>query len=185
MKNLPIKVPFRIDKHAWSPSVIPGPIMLVTTVNQIGEPNAAPKSWVQMVAFDPPTLMFSGQKGNPTENNIEETGCFALNVVDESLYPSAISCVQWHGVERIERSNWTLIPASQIAAPLIAESPAHLECELDRTIEVGSGYIIIARIVAGSINEQVAHATSTVEKYALLNQCLFLENKVRGSINAH
>jgi len=49
------KVPYAIDKREWHPSLIPGPIALISTVDAGGTPNIAPKSWLQMVAFEPPT----------------------------------------------------------------------------------------------------------------------------------
>ncbi len=57
------RIAIPLDKHGWQPSLIPGAIALVTTVDAQGEPNLAPKSWLQMVSFDPPILMFSGQPG--------------------------------------------------------------------------------------------------------------------------
>lgn len=60
------KVPFLIDKKAWSPSLIPRPVMLVSIINSKAVPNIAPKSWVQMISFRPSILMFSGSKGNTT-----------------------------------------------------------------------------------------------------------------------
>ncbi len=75
------KVDYPVDKREWCPSLIPGPIVLISTYNSKKEPNIAPKSWVQMVSFDPPILMFSGSKGNKTEENILKTGCFAINFV--------------------------------------------------------------------------------------------------------
>ena len=168
---------FPIDKRCWSPSLIPGPIVLVSTVNASGEPNVAPKSWVQMVAFDPPTLMFSGTHGNPTERNIEAIGCFAINIVDEPMLEGVLGCLRWHGAQRIEKSGWRLEPARTIAAPLVANCPAHLECTLERTTAIGSGFVVFGRIVAASIDQRIADADSD-KKYETLRQVCFLEEGV-------
>ncbi|HVB42294.1 MAG TPA: hypothetical protein VNF47_06235 [Streptosporangiaceae bacterium] len=45
------KIAFPADKADWHPSVLPGPIVLVSTVDKRGEPNIAPKSWISMMAF--------------------------------------------------------------------------------------------------------------------------------------
>ena len=175
------KLPFPTDKRHWSPSLIPGPIVLISTVNTEGEPNVAPKSWVQMVAFEPPMLMFSGTRGNPTENNIEATGCFAVNIVNEAVLDSALNCLAWRGRERIERSGWTLVPATTIAAPLVGGCPAHLECELDRTLEVGSGFVVFGRIVAASIDEEIMKGDER-DRYRRLASICFLEDGVYAPI---
>ncbi|MFQ5414842.1 MAG: flavin reductase family protein [Phycisphaerae bacterium] len=175
------KCAFPIDKRAWSPSVIPGPIVLISTVDADGVANVAPKSWVQMVAFEPPTLMFSGTKGNATEENILATDGFAVNIVDEQLLPSVVGCLAWRGVERIERSGWRLEPARRIRAPLVAQAPAQLECSLVKTVSVGSGFVVFGRIIAARIDEAIGGAAGD-ERYDLLRQACFLEDGVYGII---
>ena len=63
------KVNYPIDKRQWSPSLMPGPIAIISTCNKESGYNIAPKSWLQMVSFEPPILMFSGSKDNTTEKN--------------------------------------------------------------------------------------------------------------------
>ena len=140
------KVNYPVDKKEWQPSLIPGVIALISTVDEQGIPNVAPKSWIQLVSFEPSMLMFSGSKSGTTENNIEKTGCFAVNFVDSSLADIAYSCLQWFGKERIDKSGLTLIQAKKIQAPLIKECKAHLECELFDCMEIGSGYVIFGEI---------------------------------------
>lgn len=67
------KVDFPVDKRAWHPSLAPGPIVLIYTYDAERTPNVAPKSRLQMAAFDPPMVMFSGSKGNTTEINTLES----------------------------------------------------------------------------------------------------------------
>lgn len=64
-----------VDKMKWHPRLIPAAVVLISTYNIKGETNIAPKSWIQMVSFKPPILMFSGTEGNTTERNIiDKTG---------------------------------------------------------------------------------------------------------------
>lgn len=177
------KVNYPINKRKWHPSLIPGPIVLISTYNSKKEPNIAPKSWIQMVAFDPPVLMFSGSKGHTTENNILETDCFGVNFVDSSLATKVYSCIKWFGRERITKTGFTLREASKIEAPLINECKAHLECRFHGHKEVGSGYVIFGEIVAASIWEKIMKAETIEEKYKLLDQIVFLESKTFARIN--
>jgi hypothetical protein len=48
------KIAFPVDKADWHPSVLPGPIVLVSTADMRGEPNFAPKSWISTMAFRGP-----------------------------------------------------------------------------------------------------------------------------------
>ncbi|MEW6456254.1 MAG: flavin reductase family protein [Acidobacteriota bacterium] len=113
------KVDYPIDKKKWHPSLIPGPVVLISTYNSKKEPNIAPKSWLQMVSFEPPILMFSGTKGNTTERNIIEHNCFAVNFVDSSMASEVFESIKWHGKERIERTGFKIIEAKKIYAPLV------------------------------------------------------------------
>lgn len=179
------KISFPIDKHRWSPSLIPGPIVLVSTYNMDRVPNVAPKSWVQMASFEPPVLMFSGSKGNTTENNILKTECFAVNFVNSLMAKTVYGCLKWHGEERIEKCDFTLVPASKIESPLVDECKAHLECRLVDTKEVGSGFVIFGEIVAASIWDEILKVDLD-KRYELLDQILFFENGVYGrSIEAN
>ncbi len=176
------KVDFPIDKNEWHPSLIPGVIALISTLDLQGNPNIAPKSWIQMVSFKPSALMFSGTKGGTTENNIEKTGCFGVNFVHSSLAAVSYECIRWFGKERIEKSGLTLENASKIKAPLVKECNAHLECELLDTREIGSGYVIFGEIVAASIREDIL-LLPPEERYKRLDEIVFLENNIFSTIN--
>jgi len=176
------KVPFPIDKREWHPSLVPGPIVLISTVDADGAPNVAPKSWLQMVAFDPPTLMFSGSKGGQTEKNALATECFTVNIVDGSLAERAYACIRWKGEERIRRSGFRLVPASKIRAPLVDDCKAHLECRLVGIREVGSGFVLFGEIIAASIVEGLLELEPRA-RYVRLDQALFLEESLYASVD--
>lgn len=176
-----LKVPFPVRKEDWHPSLIPGPIVLVSTYGPTGVPNIAPKSWVQMISFDPPLLMFSGTRGNATEKNVMATGCFGVNLVDSSMTAKVFECIQWHGEERIRRTGFRLIPASSINAPLVEESKACLECRLHGNVEAGSALVVFGEIVAAWIWDEIARAEPG-RKYELLDQALFLEDGLYARI---
>ena len=176
------KINFPIDKRKWRPSLIPGPIALISTYSLEGQPNIAPKSWLQMVSMERPILMFSGSRGFTTENNIIKTRCFGVNFVDYELAPKVFGCLEWFGQERIEKCGFTMSPASEVNAPLVNECKAHLECRLHSTHEVGSGFIVFGEIVAASINEDILKAKHE-DMYKLFDQILFLEDNIFSRIS--
>lgn len=177
------KADYPVDKKHWHPSLIPGPIVLISTYNREKEPNIAPKSWIQMVAFEPPMLMFSGTKGYTTESNILETKCFGVNVIDFSLATKVYGCIRWFGQERIIKTGLSLIKASKINAPLVADCKAHLECQLHSTKEIGSGFVIFGEIVAVSIWDKILQV-EVDQRYELFDQIVFLENSTFARINS-
>jgi len=177
------KVPFAVDKQAWHPSLIPGPIVLVSTRSRTGEANIAPKSCLQMVSFRPPILMFSGARGNTTETSILETGEFDINLVDSEMLPKVVDCIRWFGRERIEKTRFSLVPASDTDVPLIDESRAQLECRLHDTKEVASALVVFGEIVAAHIWEKIGSA-GPESRYELLDQMVFLEHGLYGRVMA-
>jgi len=171
------KVEFPLDKRKWRPSLIPGPIVLISTISEEGEPNAAPKSWLQMVSFEPPILMFSGKGGNTTENNIKATKCFAVNFASSDQAAKIYNCIKWFGRERLEKCGFTMGKARKIKAPIVNECRAHLECELHDTTNVGSGLVVFGKIVAASIWDEILKH-ETVHAYKQLDQILYLEDNL-------
>jgi flavin reductase (DIM6/NTAB) family NADH-FMN oxidoreductase RutF len=176
------KISYPIDKNEWCPSLIPGPIVLISTYDAEGNPNVAPKSWLQMVSFKPTIVMFSGSKGFTTETNILATGCFGVNLVDASMADRVYGCLQWFGRERIERAGFKLVAAPTIHAPLVDDCKAHLECVLRDTHEVGSGFVIFGEIVAAAIWDEILKAAPE-ERYARFDQVVFLENGTYARID--
>ncbi len=176
------KVPFPTDKRQWHPSLIPGPIALISTVDTNGVPNVAPKSWIQMVSFEPSILMFSGSRNGRTEQNIRATACFGVNLVDGGLARRTFECIRWKGAQRIEKSGFRLVAATIIDAPLVDDCRAHLECRLHDTKEVGSGFVVFGEIVAASICKDIT-AVEPRMRYPSLDLALFLEDGLYATVN--
>jgi len=176
------RVPISPDKHSWQPSLIPGVVTLVTSVDDKGTPNVAPKSWVQMVSFEPPMLMFSGQPGGNTEANILATGSFGVSFVHGAITERAFGCIQWQGAERLDKCGFTMEPAAAIAAPLVSECRAWLECELRESKRVGGALVIFGEIVAASIRPEILEQP-TRQRYPAMDLAMFLEGGLYASVD--
>lgn len=177
------KIEYPIDKHKWHPSLIPGPVVLISTYNAKKEPNIAPKSWVQMISIKPPIIMFAGgAPENTTEKNIQDTKCFAVNFVDSAMADKIFECIKWFGKERVEKTKFKLVQAKKIYAPLVEDCKAHLECNLHDLREVGSGFVIFGEIVYASIREDIMKV-ELEKRYELLDQIVFLEDDMFSRIN--
>jgi flavin reductase (DIM6/NTAB) family NADH-FMN oxidoreductase RutF/uncharacterized protein YciI len=177
-----VKITFPADKADWHPSVLPGPIVLVSTVDVRGEPNIAPKSWISMMAFRGPVLAFGCHRSHATARNAEQAGEFVVNFPPEALVERIWAMPASHGLERIRRSGLTLLPARQVAPPLIAECKAHLECKLEAVTRLGAEVVVFGKIVAASIDEDCA-GSPLADQYFRLRPVFFLEEGVYGSID--
>lgn len=177
-----MKVALQPDKKTWHPSLLPGQIVLVSTVDAAGRPNVAPKSWVTMAAFGGPIVAFGCTEEHVTLRNAEATGEFVINLVNEALAERMWELIDFHGEERLRRSGLTLVPASRVAPPLVDECPAHLECVLDDVKRYGAEAFLFGRIVAASIEESCLAGTPA-EQYFRLRPVFFLERGRYGSID--
>jgi flavin reductase (DIM6/NTAB) family NADH-FMN oxidoreductase RutF len=135
--------------------IIPRPIGWVGTVDLAGNYNLAPYSYFNTVAATPPTVLFSTgrPKGRIKDSldNVIATGEFTLSIVDESL------TVAMHGssaeyppdVDEFAEVGLTAIAGNVVAAPMVAEAKANLECRVSRIIDLGDP--VTASVVFGDV----------------------------------
>ncbi|MFH1679652.1 MAG: flavin reductase family protein [Candidatus Eisenbacteria bacterium] len=124
-------------------AIVPRPIAFVSTVSAGGAANVAPMSFFNGVSSTPPIVSVSlaarrGEKKD-TLRNIEETGEFVVNAVDEALaekmnlasgdYPPEVS--------EFDAAGLAPVPSEIVRAPRVSESPISFECRLVRTVEIG------------------------------------------------
>ncbi len=134
--------------------ILPRPIAWVTTLGPTGVVNAAPFSFFNAFAEDPPLIMFAVNRRpdgriKDTWVNIERTGQFVVNLTDEPLaekmhqssgdFPPEIGEPNYLGLR--------LAPSVDVAPPRIAQAPWAMECRTwqvinvkdDRQLVIGEG----------------------------------------------
>jgi flavin reductase (DIM6/NTAB) family NADH-FMN oxidoreductase RutF/uncharacterized protein YciI len=176
------KVPLDLDKHEWHPSVLPGQIVVVSTVNEHGEPNLAPKSWIMMAAFAGPVIALGCNVGHTTYRNILATGEFVVNIPGEPLAERIFALLRYHGMERTLRSGFTLGPAERVRPPIVQECRAHLECELESVKGYGEEVVIFGKVLAARMDAE-CRSGEKPEQYFTLRPIFFLEDETYGSID--
>lgn len=125
-------------------AIVPRPIALVSTVGKNGVVNAAPFSYFSALCAKPPIFGISigfkedgGKKD--TMQNIEDTGEFVINVVNEEIANNMNTCAIPFPPEEseIEQAGFTCVDSQKIKAPCIAESPISFECRVLETKVLG------------------------------------------------
>ncbi len=147
-------VPPRDRYRLLTALVTPRPIALVTTRSGSGIDNAAPISFFQVLAEEPPIVCLSFNLRSDgtlkdTPRNIAETGEFVVNLVDEALVPAMNVCAAEfpHGESEIAAAGLTLLPCTGVAPGRIAEAPASLGCRSHTVIDLSPE----RRIVLGQV----------------------------------
>ena len=136
--------------------VVPRPIAWVSSVDADGVRNLAPFSYFMAITDDPPTIAFSssfrgaGPDGKKdTLRNIEDTGEFVVNVVDDDLAAqmNVTSGEYPPEVDEFEVAALAVAPGTRVGVPRVASAPITLECRLDRLVSVGRATLVLGRIV--------------------------------------
>ncbi len=140
-------------------SILPRPIAFVSTCSADGQLNLAPFSFFNGVCSNPPTVLFCpmvrGSDGGKkdTLRNIEETGEFVVNVVNEDIVvPMNQTAAEYpYGVDEFEQSGLTPAPSVVVKPPRVLESPLSMECKLQQVIYVGDGSVGSGSVVLGTV----------------------------------
>jgi flavin reductase (DIM6/NTAB) family NADH-FMN oxidoreductase RutF len=125
-------------------SVVPRPIAWVSSLSAAGAVNLAPFSFFNAISADPPTLCFApgrhpdGSKKD-TLRNVEETGQFVVNMVNEALAEQMnVTATEYpYGVDEFAEAGLETEPSQRVAPPRVAGSPVCFECEVRDVIYVG------------------------------------------------
>ena len=148
-------------KIHWKGSALLSPVpAAMVTCARGEEKNIITIAWTGILNSQPPKTYISVRPTRHSYQMIMETREFAINLTPKSLVRAADWCGVYTGakVDKFARRGLTPEPASEIAAPLIAECPLSLECRVTDTIELGSHTMFLADIVAVDADESLLDA---------------------------
>jgi|HubBroStandDraft_6_1064221.scaffolds.fasta_scaffold38950_4 flavin reductase (DIM6/NTAB) family NADH-FMN oxidoreductase RutF len=142
-------------------TIVPRPIAWIVSQDLHGHLNAAPFSFFNAFAGDPPVVgigIGSHDPGRPkdTRHNIRETGQFVVNLVsEEAAEVMNITAIEFErGVSEPHEAGLTTAPSVHVKAPRIAESPVSMECELLQIIDLGPEQsLVLGRVLAMHIRD--------------------------------
>ncbi len=135
------------------PWFYPMPALVIATYGADGNPDAMTAAWGGLYGADMVELCLSA--GHKTYENIKERGAFTVSFADRAHLREAdyLGLVSAHGEpDKLGKAKLTAVKSAFVDAPIIAELPMALECELVKINEDGN---IIGRIVNISADESV------------------------------
>ena len=139
--------------------IVPRPIAFVSTTSADGRNNLSPFSYFNAITNQPPLLGISvnRRRGEPkdTVRNIEQTGEFVVNMVDEAMGPRMVqSSGDWpQDVDEFALTGLTPVPSHLVKPPRVGESPVSMECRLHRIIELGATFFVVGEIVMAHVKD--------------------------------
>lgn len=146
--------------------VVPRPIGWIGTRRSDGTNNLAPFSFFNVVSSSPPVVLFSAgahlDRPKDSATLAGETGVFTVNIVSEDVVEAMSITSGTFSAEDDEFAiaGLTPVPGAKVDAPLVAESPANLECRVRDVIELGGGtLLVVGDVVAIHVEESVLDGT--------------------------
>lgn len=148
--------------------VIPRPIGWIGTRRGDGSFNLAPFSFFNAVSSDPPVVLFSAgrhsDRPKDSATNAETSGVFTVNIVSEELASAMNQTSAGLGPQDDEFAIAGLTPilGMLVDAPMVAESPANLECRVTEVITVAgaaSTRLVLGEVVMVHIREDALSGT--------------------------
>lgn len=118
-------------------SVIPRPILTVSTLNEDESINIGPFSYFNMVSYDPPIVMVSVQRVNEemkdTTRNILRTNEAVGHIVTESNLEDVnqTSATLAYGDSELARTNFNPVDSKKVAVPGLDNSSVRYEMKLN------------------------------------------------------
>jgi flavin reductase (DIM6/NTAB) family NADH-FMN oxidoreductase RutF len=154
-------------------TVVPRPIALVTTMDASFRLNAAPYSFFNALSHDPAIVALGIERradGRPKDTvaNIDSTGEFVVNLVDEAMLKGMVVCAAdvEPEVDELALADFNPAPSAHVRVPRIAEAPVALECRLMRDIRLGienKRAILLGEVLALRIREDLVDDNDRVD----------------------
>ena len=109
----------------------PGPVLLLATAGP-QRPNVMTLSWQTMVEFEPPLVACVLSPSDYSFETLQRDGECTLNIPDAGLVDAVVGCGNHSGrdLDKFAAFGLTPRPAAAVAAPLIDECDASLECRV-------------------------------------------------------
>jgi flavin reductase (DIM6/NTAB) family NADH-FMN oxidoreductase RutF len=157
------KLPPREGYKLLVSTVTPRPIAWISSQNSAGQLNAAPFSFFNVFAGDPPVVGIGIGSHEPgrakdTRRNIRETKEFVVNLVSQDMAEAMnITAIEFEStVEEIAEAELETIPSVHVRPPRIAASPVSMECALMQIVELGpDNGLVLGRVLAMHVRDDL------------------------------
>jgi len=135
----------------------PLPVVMVTCQAEDTYPNIITVAWTGIVCSHPPMLSISLMPSRYSFGLIQKTGEFVVNIpsISEAEATDRCGVVSGRDVNKFELTGLTPLPAKSVKPPIIMECPVNIECQVRKTIELGSHVMFISEITGVQISSHL------------------------------
>jgi len=138
-----------VGKVAIGPQTLicPKPLLLVgANVNE--KANFMAVAWGGIANSEPPMIAVGIRHGRHTMQGIRQNLTFSVNIPSASLLKEADYCgiVSGAGVDKARACGFEVFYGKLKNAPLVAQCPVNLECQVVHLLDLGSHALVVGRI---------------------------------------
>ena len=131
--------------------MIPYGLFVMTAESKSGIA-AGTVNWVTQASFAPPLVAVGVKADSGLHKVAKEAGAFALNVLGKGQQALAFTFFK-----PAERQGATIsgeaFKAGTTGAPILASTPAYVECRLVETVEKGDHSVFVAEVVGAGVSK--------------------------------
>lgn len=150
-----------MSKLVWKPGTLLAPVPpALVSCGTMERPNVFTVGWTGIVNTNPAMTYISVRPERYSYAQIKESGEFVINLTTVGLVRAADFCGVRSGrdTDKFSACGLTAEQASQVAAPMIAESPLSIECRVESVTALGTHDMFLAKIVAVNVDPSLVDA---------------------------
>ena len=140
-----------------------GPCNLITTGD--GERrNVAAINWTMPLNNDPPLMMTVVEAGIFTNELIQKSQEFVINLMGEPNAEKVLACGRCHGnaVDKFQKFGLTPLPGQIVKVPNLKESLAHIECQVIACHPYDGVNLYVGKVLYAEVEESVWDGKSLI-----------------------
>lgn len=131
-------------------------VFIIGTYNEDGAENFAPISWVSYTWGEPSCLIISINGTKKTKLNIERTGVLSATVLTPDMLPLAEQFNRaTYKKELSDKLEYCVENGKVLHVPLLTGARFSYECEVIKTVEIGTTHTYFAEIKSINISDEV------------------------------
>jgi flavin reductase (DIM6/NTAB) family NADH-FMN oxidoreductase RutF len=130
--------------------MIPYGLFVLTAAGKDGTVAAATVNWVTQASFEPPLVAVGVKTDSHAHALIKESRAFALNVLGKGQQAMAYTFFK-PADKQGDTISGEKFRAGTTGAPILAGTPAFVECTLEGSVEKGDHSIFVGKVVEAGV----------------------------------
>jgi flavin reductase (DIM6/NTAB) family NADH-FMN oxidoreductase RutF len=147
-----------LNKIKWKGGALIAPLPpIMVTCGTMDKPNVLTIAWTGILNTVPPKTYISVRPTRYSYDIIKQSGEFVINLTTTGMIWAADFCGVRSGkdIDKFAATGITTQKATQVACPMIEQSPMSIECRVTQIIPLGSHDMFIADIIAVNVDEKL------------------------------